>query len=95
MKMMTSLAKKQFMEAGPMPMIMPNKLLGGPIPPHERKSLISIEFDESDWELFKVVFEDEDEAYAAMQVILKAPPEIQIIMAQLIELVGYPKKEVA
>lgn len=41
--------------------------------------------------LFKHIYGDEDEAAAAVQVLMDAPPEIQILAAQLISLI----KEVA
>lgn len=55
-----------------------------PIPPHERRGLIQIQFDETDWEVFKDVFGGEDEAGAAIGIIQGAPPEIQILAAQLL-----------
>ena len=57
---------------------------GHPLPPHERKGMVAIRFDEKDWEIFKEVFGGEDEAGAAMGIIHAAPPEIQILAAQLI-----------
>ena len=58
-----------------------------PIPPHERKNMMHIEFDESDYELFVKVFEDEDTAVAAMRIIHNAPPEVQILAVQLIKMI--------
>ena len=55
-------------------------------PPHERKALIRIEFDESDRSILREVFGDEDTAEAAAQVIHEAPPEIQILAMQLMNL---------
>ena len=43
-----------------------------PLPPHERRNRMHIEFEESDYELFKKVFEDEDTATAAMRIIYNA-----------------------
>ncbi len=58
-----------------------------PIPPHERKNMMHIDFDESDYELFMEVFEDEDTAVAAMRIIHNAPPEVQILAVQLIKMI--------
>ena len=63
-----------------------------PVPPHERKDMISIQFDETDWGVFKTVFGNEDEANAAIGIIHGAPPEIQILVAQLLMQI---EKEVA
>lgn len=57
------------------------------IPPHERKVLMHIEFDETDWALLKKVFGDEDTAMAAAEIIRDAPPEIQILAIQLINII--------
>ena len=62
-----------------------------PIPPHERKKLLNIELDDTDFSLFKDIFSDEDTAMAAIQIIANAPPEIQILAVQLINII----KEVA
>ena len=61
------------------------------IPPHEIKALLHIEFDENDWTLLKEMFGDEDTAAAAVDIIKDAPPEIQILAVQLINII----KEVA
>lgn len=64
-----------------------------PVPPHLHNHSLSIQFDDTDWEIFKKVFADEDEASAAFNIILyKAPPEIKVLVAQLINQI---KKEVA
>ena len=55
-----------------------------PIPPHERKAMIHIDYDEQDWCLLKDVFGDEDTAAAAAVIIREAPQEIQILAFQLI-----------
>lgn len=57
------------------------------IPPHERKALINVEFDEADWTLLKKVFGDEDTALAAAEIIREAPPEIQILAVQLMNII--------
>ena len=66
---------------------MSNNELGRPIPPHERKSIMQIEFDENDWKLMKKIFEDEDTAIAAAEIIRDAPPEIQILAIQLMNII--------
>ncbi len=70
---------------GPAPI--PPHLNGAYIPPHMRKAFIRVEFSQADWELFQRIYEDADEAAAAIQVLLDAPPEIQILAAQLIRLI--------
>lgn len=72
-------------------MIHEHKGFGRHIPPHERKAMMQIEFDEGDWNLLKKVFGDEDTAVAATEIIMEAPPEIQILAIQLINII----KEVA
>ncbi len=57
------------------------------IPPHERKALMHIEFDEADRILFKKIFGDEDTALAAAEIIKEAPPEIQILAVQLMNII--------
>lgn len=57
------------------------------IPPHERKNIICVEFDEQDWNIFKAVFGDEDTADAAINIILNAPPEIQIVAIQVLKMI--------
>lgn len=61
------------------------------IPPHERKAMVRIEYDEQDWSLLRDIFGDEDTASAATAIIREAPPEIQILVVQLINVI----KEVA
>lgn len=55
--------------------------------PHERRAMLHIELDDSDWDLMRQMFGDEDTAEAAMEIICGAPPEIQIIAVQLIDLI--------
>ena len=57
---------------------------GHPVPPHERKGMVTVSFDERDMAVFRSVFENEDEAVAASEIIKSAPPEIQILAAQLL-----------
>ena len=68
---------------------------GGPavhVPPHERKAMVRIEYDEEDMALLADAFGDEDTAAAAAEIILGAPPEIQILAIQIINII---KKEAA
>lgn len=58
-----------------------------PIPPHERKALMRIEFDDNDWTTLQEVFGDSDSAAAAASIILDSPPEIQILAAQIINMI--------
>lgn len=58
-----------------------------PILPHERKKLMNVEFDQSDWTVLKEVFGDEDTVLAAAEIIKAAPPEIQILAVQLIDII--------
>lgn len=58
-----------------------------PMPPHERRSLMQISFDQNDMKLLNTVFGDEDEAAAAAQVLEDAPPEIKILAVQLMKLI--------
>ena len=60
---------------------------GRPLPPHVRKELMHIEYEEDDWKALKTVFGDEDTAYAAAEIIREAPPEIQILAMQLINII--------
>lgn len=55
--------------------------------PHERKTLMHVELDENDWNLLKEVFGDEDTAIAASEIIMEAPPEIQILVIQLMNII--------
>lgn len=60
---------------------------GHPVPPHERKGMITIQFDDRDWKVFTEVFGDEDTAAAAADIIHSAPPEIQILAAQILKMI--------
>lgn len=55
-----------------------------PVPPHERKGMLTIQFDDKDWDVFRAAFGNDDEAAAAVGIIYSAPPEIQILVAQLL-----------
>lgn len=58
-----------------------------PVPPHERKALMRVEFDDNDWTTLQEVFGDPDSAAAAASIILDSPPEIQILAAQIINMI--------
>ena len=49
--------------------------------------MIRVEFEESDFELFRKLFSNEDSAAAALRIVSSAPPEIQVIMYQLMILI--------
>nr|WP_147346470.1 hypothetical protein [Ruminococcus bromii] len=85
--MMTYTHNHNINEGGAGHMMKAHKPLGKHIPPHERKALIHIDFSDDDMTLFKRIYCDEDEAAAAIQVLLDAPPEIQILAAQLISFI--------
>ena len=58
-----------------------------PIPPHERKAMLRIEFGDKDWLILNEVFGDADTAHAAVSIIQDAPPEIQILAVQLLKMI--------
>lgn len=60
---------------------------GHHVPPHMRKPAVQIEYDEQDWEALMTVFQDEDTALANAEIIQNAPPEIQILAVQLINII--------
>lgn len=74
-------------KGGEINMMQENKGFARHIPPHERKAMVSIEFDEQDWSLLSNIFGDEDTASAAAAIICEAPPEIQILAIQLINII--------
>ena len=78
--------KKEKMIGG-LHMIHEHRGSGRHIAPHERKALMRVEFDESDRVLLKEVFGDEDTAMAAAEIISEAPPEIQILAIQLMNII--------
>ena len=49
--------------------------------------MLQIEFDNKYWPLLKEVFGDDDTAAAAVEIIRGAPPEMQILAVQLIQLI--------
>lgn len=58
-----------------------------PIPPHERKAFMRVELDDMDMALLRMIFGDADTAEAAAEIIREAPPEIQILAIQLINII--------
>lgn len=74
-------------EGGNFNMMKQHRHPGGHIPPHERRALIHLDLSEDDMILFKRVYGNDDEAAAAARVLMDAPPEIQIIAAQLISFI--------
>ena len=86
MKFFTDKKTEKSLEGG-IHMMNEHRGSGRHIPPHERKALMHIEFDEADWMLLKKVFGDEDTALAAAEIIREAPPEIQILAIQLMNII--------
>ncbi len=58
-----------------------------PLPPHLRERQIQLDFDETDWTVLREVFGDEDTARAAAEIISMAPPEMQVVACQLINMI--------
>lgn len=86
MKVSSNHRKDNFMEGGSH-MFHEHRGTGRIIPPHERKALMNVELEEADWVLLKKIFGDEDTALAAAEIIKEAPPEIQILAIQLINII--------
>ena len=61
---------------------------GRPLPPHERRAMMHVEFGEDDLTLLDTIFGDPDTAMAAAYIIQDAPPEIQILAVQLMKMNG-------
>ena len=87
MKVFTTHPNKPDMKREDPRMMPARRGAGAPIPPHERKPLMRLEYTEADWNLLLDVFEDEDTAMAALKIIRDAPPEIQILAVQLMNLI--------
>ena len=85
MKMFTNTSKEHEIK-GDVRMEHEHRMPLRPVPPHERKKMVHIEFDENDWMLLKEVFGDDDTTAAGIETIMDAPPEIQILAAQLINI---------
>ena len=86
MKAISGFKKEKMIEGG-LHMSHEHRGSGRHIGPHERKALMRVEFDESDRVLLKEVFGDEDTATAAAEIISEAPPEIQILAIQLMNII--------
>lgn len=69
------------------PMSHINNRIGRPIPPHERRMMMNLEFSENDFDLLNAVFGDPDTAMAVAHIIQNAPPEIQILAVQLMQMI--------
>ena len=87
MKAFTTHPNEPGMKRGDPCMMPARREPGAPIPPHERKALMRLECTEADWNLLLDVFEDEDTAMAALNIIQDAPPEIQLLAVQLMNLI--------
>lgn len=87
MKVFAEARKAKRMEGGAIHMMKEHRGISKHMPPHERKALMNVEFDEGDWSLLKQVFGDEDTAMAAIEIIKAAPPEIQILAIQLMNII--------
>lgn len=57
-----------------------------PIPPHERRNMIYVEFNEKNEEIMREMFGAADAADAAISIIHNAPPEIQILALQVLRM---------
>lgn len=86
MKVFADKRNERTMEGG-IHMIREHRGPGRHILPHERKAFMHVEFDEADWVLLKEVFGDEDTALAAAEIIREAPPDIQILAIQLMNII--------
>ena len=58
-----------------------------PLPPHMRRGGVRFSFDEADLEILRDVFGDEDTARAAARIIAMAPPEMQVLAFQFIDMI--------
>lgn len=59
-----------------------------PIPPHERKNMIYVEFDKESEEALSKMFGSEEEAEIAINILHFAPPEQQVVALQLLRMNG-------
>ena len=57
--------------------------------PHHpnHRGILRLEFSEQDLRIFEEVFGNQDEAAAALDIICNAPPEIQILAAQILKMI--------
>lgn len=88
---MTHIYNNHINEGGSIHLINAHEKKRKHIAPHERRALIHVEFSESDINLFKHIYGDEDEAMAAIHILMDAPAEIQILAIQLISFIGEVK----
>ena len=58
-----------------------------PVHHHERRAMLCFSLDEKDREVLLTVFGDEDSAASAESIIQDAPPEVQILAIQALNLV--------
>lgn len=87
MKVSAGEREKRGTEGGVLHTMHEHKGPGRHIPPHERRGLMHVEFSEEDRCLLEKVFGDEDTAAAAEEIIREAPPEIQILAIQLMNII--------
>ena len=59
-----------------------------PIPPHERRDMIYVEFDQQGEEVLGEMFGSEEEADIAINILHCAPPETQLLVLQLLKVNG-------
>jgi hypothetical protein len=59
----------------------------GHIPPHERRAMFNVTFDDKDSELLEKIFGNKDSAAAAVEIICTAPPEMQVVAVQILKLI--------
>ena len=64
-----------------------------PHPPHEGRCMFQIEMSEKDVEILTDVFHDEDTVSAAVGIIHNAPPEIQVLVIQILKMIEETKYE--
>ena len=60
-------------------------------PPHEMRPGMYVEFSDIEQALFCDIFGDEDTASAAMDIIRNAPPELQVMAKQLLDMIQEEK----
>lgn len=58
------------------------------IPPHERKNMIYLEFDNNSESKLCKLFGSEEEAEIAIKILHNAPPEQQVVALQLFKMIG-------
>lgn len=63
-----------------------------PIPPHERKNMIYVDFDKECEETLSKMFGSDEEAEIAINILHCAPPEQQVVALQLLRMNGVDVK---